>query len=618
MTVKKFINARIFSGTIAIGLLAFVVQLGVVVRFSHSGEFVPQGDDMRFYADWAMRIAAGELTDGKAFYGLPGYPYLLAAIFKVMGFDPFTVGLLQAALFAGVAMVLYRLALEMFAIREDLSSPLNPTFSKVASGLAALGWIIFLPAQTFSAILMPTVWLVFTYWGCVLWLVRTPSSSWAKPWPLLGAIIGVVAMLVATILFLIPLVLVAIIRSVARGQPWRVRALHIGAAVALFVAGLFAGSSPAWIHNRFLAREPVMLSAHSGINMWIGNNPTANGYPRIPPGLRASQQGLLKDSITLAESAAGRHLTRTEVSAFWNERAREYIRSNFQAWLALVGKKFANFWNAYQYDDICSIKLLRDQGVTWPGLRFGVVAALGLAGMAFAWRCNSTTRWIAAAVLLHMLALMPVFVTERYRLAAVPGLLLLGSWFLFALWQEIAHRRWAMALAMAAVASLAAWFVSIPRPDPGLWSLDHYKAGIRATVTGDLDRAERNLETARAYSPKSADIQFALGNVCLARGDRTRAKEFYRVALDLDPQHEGVLNNLGVLAFEEKRWELAERFLLGSLKTEPDDPETLFLLARTRLERGDRDGARRALAEAIRLRPGVPEMLDLQQRLDVP
>jgi tetratricopeptide (TPR) repeat protein len=440
------------------------------------------------------------------------------------------------------------------------------------------------------------------------------------------------------------LLIVALFGSVARGQPWPARIPKIAAAMATLVAGLYIGASPAWIHNYFIAHEPVMLSAHSGINFWIGNNPVATGYPKMPPGIRATQEGLLKDSITLAEAGAGRKLTRAEVSKYWSAQANAYISTHFSAWMRLIGVKFANFWNAYQYDDLSIIKLLRDDGVLPPGLKFGFIAALGLGGIVPTLLRFRRAWWVVSAVLLHMCALMPVFVTERYRLAAIPGLMILGVAGLWIFWQNLVAANWARAGTYVALCGGAAWFVSIPRDDIGLWSLDHYKAGIRATTAGEIelerqdfaaasgafDRAQRNLETAYAYVSNNADIDFALGNLWLARAgepalddhakaaNRTRAKLFYRRALELNPRHTGTLNNLGVLATEEKRWPLAEKFFAAALESEPDDAKTHFLLARVYAEDNQLAPARAEVETALRLRPGQKQFLELRDQLASP
>src|SRR5207247_9739143 len=113
---------------------------------------------------------------------------------------------------------------------------------------------------------------------------------------------------------------------------------------ALVLLGVAIGTSPCWLHNYFISRDRVFLSAHSGINFWIGNNPDANGYPRFPPGLRAGQAAMLEDSIATAESAAGHSLKRGEVSRYWSAKAREYIANHFGDWLALLATKLRNFW----------------------------------------------------------------------------------------------------------------------------------------------------------------------------------------------------------------------------------------------------------------------------------
>ena len=624
-------------------LLTFAVRLLVLVRFADSLNFLPEGDDMKFYTDWALRIMHGQWTDHQAFYGLPGYAYCLALIYRIGGFNPFSVGLLQALFDAGIAVLLWKISREIFwdsecGEKSDIS-PRMPDFIGIG---AALAWTFFTPAQAFSVVTMPTVWLVFAYYFCLWFAVKTRDASWWNPWLGLGLFCGFIAMLVATIFFAVPLLIVAVFRSVARGQPWSARLPKIAAAILTLVAGLYIGASPAWIHNYFIAHEPVMLSAHSGINFWIGNNPTATGYPKMPPGIRATQEGLLKDSITLAEASVGHKMTRSEVSKYWSAQANAYISAHFSAWMRLMGVKFGNFWNAYQYDDLSIIKLLRDEGVLPWGLKFGFIAALGLAGLFPTLLRFPKSGWVVAAVLLHMCALMPVFVTERYRLAAVPGLMILGAAGLWIFWQNLALGRWAGAGIYILLCAGAAWFVSIPRNDIGLWSLDHYKAGIRATTAGEIelerqnvaaatgafDRAQRNLETAYAYVPNNADIDFALGNLWLARGnassndehtktaDRTKAKLFYRRALELNGRHAGTLNNLGVLAMEEKRWPLAEKFFAAALETEPDDAKTRYLLARVYTEDNKLDAARTELEKALRLRPNQREFLELRDKLD--
>lgn len=568
---------------------------------------------MKFYNDWALRIAHGQWTDGHAFYGLPGYAYLLAAIYACVGFDPFAVGLLQAFTEAGTAVLIWKIALGVFSGTREL----GPRGASAIGTIAATGWAFFQPAQTFSIILMPTAWMIAAFWFCVWRAIETKTASLWQPWLLLGFFIGLVANLVATILFLIPLLVVSAFLAFSRERPL----LRLGKTLAsslVLLAAVFLGTAPCWLHNYFIAHEPVLLSAHSGINFYIGNNPIANGYPKIPPGMRAGQEGMLKDSITMAENAAGRPLRRAEVSQFWSAKARDYIHAHFTDWLRLMAVKFRNFWNAYQYDDLSLVTLFAQSHILLPGLRFGLVATLGLVGMAVAAVAVPRSRWITAAVLLHMAALLPVFVTERYRLAAVPGLLLLGSYGLCKLWHSLTTSEWPAAATYLSLGSAAAFFVSWPQSDPGLWSLDCYNTGIKETEAGNYTQARQDLELAYSYVPDNSEINFALANVWLQEGDSTRAKQFYRRAIELNARHSGAYNNLGVLAMEEKRWELAKTFLVTSLQIEPEDAKTHYLLARTELALQDLEGARAQIAEALRLKPQQKEFQALSEELAAP
>jgi tetratricopeptide (TPR) repeat protein len=505
---------------------------------------------------------------------------------------------------------------------------------EIAAGLVALGWALCLPAQSFSIILMPTAWLVCAYWWCV-WICMQPAEQ--RPlyaWAGFGVLIGVVAMMVATILFAIVLFLARIGLSVGAGRPPGKRALRALSAAALLMLGVFAGASPAWIHNYFVVDDPVFLSAHSGLNFWMGNSPGANGYPKIPAGLRPSQEGLLRDSITWAEKAAGHPLKRSEVSKYWSAKANDYIARYPEAWHALMLRKLRNFWNRFEYDDISVITLLRERGVLWPGPDFGVAAGFGLVGAALALLRRNPAGWVVAAVALHMLAIMPVFVTERYRLAAVPGLLVLGVYALFVLWQMFRSRQtmW-YGLAIIAGLALSRRIVTLPTDDPALRSLDIYNVGVkelamaelltspgatpeqRATGQGELQRADAHLTRAYQMVPSDPGVVFAMGNLAFDKGDSAAAKAYYEKTLALNPHFAGALNNLGYLATEEKRWPDAERLLTEAVKEDAENARSHYLLALAREALGQAEAARVSAAEAVRLAPREAKFRELLDRL---
>jgi len=584
----------------------FLVRLIALTRLTSSPFFLPSGGDMHFYDNWARQILHGRYTDHFAFYGLPLYAYLLAFLYKVFGYSPFVPSFLQACFDAGTATLLYKIAVRVL---RDNDEPIRIRENTIGT-LAAAGWAFFVPAQAYSVILMPTAWFVFVFWFLVWQIVKTDRAPNLFRCLVYGALIGITATGAATILFITPLVLAAFLLrprpDPAPQSPWIAQI----AAVALLLLGIGAGTAPCWIHNYFVAHDPVFLSAHSGINLWLGNNPEATGYPHFP-GLHAGQAAMLKDSIDLAEAAAGRSLKRSEVSGYWSAKARDYISANFGAWLKLICRKLGNFWNAFEYDDLSVIANLRQQRVLLPGPHFGIVAALAIPGLLFSLRGFPASRWVAGAIFLHMAAVLPVFVTERYRLAAVPGLLLFAAFGLQALWQNCSSGSYRTLATYLGLLLAGAIFVTLPRHDPSLWAMEAYNSGRQALESNNLPLAELYLQRAYSYVPDNPETNFAIGNLRLAQGDPAGAKSSYRAALKADGKHKGALNNLGVLALEEHQWEMAINFFHASIQSDPADAKTHYLLARAELENGDAATALSEIQAALRLNPDQPEFRTL-------
>jgi hypothetical protein len=593
------LNHALFASVLALRLWA-------LLQLTHSPLLLPVRGDMHFYNDWAKEILHGRIAHSLAFYGLPGYSYLLASLYKLFGENPFLPALIQAGLDAGVAALIYQISARIFANIGGISS----AGAKVIGLLAAGGWAFFVPAQSYSVVLMPTAWLVFVFWFVVWRIVRTDTAPSPFECFLLAILIGLTATAVATILAILPLIVAASFRP--KINPLRT----LTARLSLIILGLALGTSPCWIHNYIIAKDPVLLSAHSGINFWIGNNPGANGYPRFPPGLRAGQAAMLQDSITQAEAAAGHSLKYSEVSAYWSNKAKAYIANNFIDWLRLEARKLRNFWSAFQYDDLSIITSLREQNVVLPGIYFGIVAAFAIPGIFFAWRLAPGSRGIVVTILLSMFALLAVFITERYRLVAVPGLLIFAAFGLSIFWQAILFnqlRPIALYLFLLIIATTA---VAWPQRNRSLWALDAYNSGWQALESNNLPLAERELAVAYAYVPDNSETLFALGNLRFAQSNRAAAQSFYRAVLELDPQHKGACNNLGVISLDASNFDEAEKWFRRAENVDPRNPKTHFLLAKALLGKGERAAARAEIEAAVRLKPDQAEFKQLSEQLD--
>lgn len=583
----------------------FLLRLGAVLRLTHSSLLLPSRGDMHFYNDWAKDILHGQFSQHLAFYGLPGYAYLLAFLYKFFGENPFVPGFLQAGIEAGVAVLIYQICLRVL---ESVASTFFVN-ARLVGLFAALGWAFFVPAQAYSVVLMPTTWFVFVFWFVVWRIVRRTGAPGVAECLLLALLIGLTATAIATVLAVVPLIFAALLK--ADPAVWR----NLIARVVVVFAGLALGTSPCWIHNYFIAKDPVFLSAHSGINFWIGNNPEATGYPRFPPGIRAGQAAMLQDSITQAEAAAGRSLKHEEVSGYWSDKARRYIASHPGDWLALLARKLRNFWSAFQYDDLSIITSLREQNVIFPGISFGLVAAFAIPGIFLGWAKAPRSRWVLAAILLSMFALLGVFITERYRLVAVPGLLIFAALGLSILRKAFAAREFKNAAIYLALLTLATISVAWPQRDRSLWALDAYNSGWQALESHNLEVAETKLALAHAYVPDNSETLFALGNLRLAQGDREVSKSFYQAVLLIDPKHKGALNNLGVIAFEAGNFEQAGMFFEQAVVQAPRDAKTYYLLARTFLAESNRPAATSAIEKAIKLNPAQPEFAALREEI---
>jgi len=211
----------------------FALRCWVLLRLTRSPLLLPSRGDMHFYNDWAREILSGHFTQPLAFYGLPGYAYLLAFLYRLFGENPFVPGLLQAALDAGTALLIYEISRHVFTSAKPATIP----NSRAIGVIGAFGWAFFIPAQAYSAVLMPTAWFVFVFWLVVWRVVRSEAAPGGLECFVLALLIGLMATAVATILAVVPLLFAALLIRPANGtRRWpsfvrRVGTLILGLAI---------------------------------------------------------------------------------------------------------------------------------------------------------------------------------------------------------------------------------------------------------------------------------------------------------------------------------------------------------------------------------------------------
>jgi tetratricopeptide (TPR) repeat protein len=587
--------------------------------------------DGRSYDAWAGAIVAGDWVGHGVFYQAPLYPYFLAAIYGIRQSLPL-VRAVQAVVGAGACALLSYSVAQWFGRRAGL-----------AAGLALA---VYAPALFAGTLIQKSVLDLF--FGCLLLalmgaLATDPQRRWL--WTGAGLALGALSLTRENALLFVPLIFgwVWVGQHVPRGvRPQMLLAFLAGLAIVLVPVGL---------RNRIVGGEFHFTTAQSGTNLFIGNNPRADGaYVPLRPG-RGSPEYEQIDATALAEQATGRRLTPGEVSRYWSGRAFEYIRAEPLGWLALEGRKFRLLSNAAEVIDTESQESHADYSVV---LRlaggvghFGVLAPLAALGLWMTWR-DWRRLWILHAMIAaYVASVLAFYVVARYRLPLAPFLIMFAGAALvegFAFLRAcVPAERLAVGIAVSLVALFCNWPIVSTEAMRGATyrnlgaalqedgRLDNASAAYREALRfnagdalaheglgsvlrgqGRIDEAVAHLEEAVRLNTGLVETRFNLANALVARGDlnsRNGAIALYEEVLRqqsdaMDPRSNvDVHSNLGLALIAAGRLDEAiDRFRRAS-QLEPRSATTHYNLGHALFTRGDLAEATAQLAAAVEIEP---------------
>ncbi len=575
--------------------------------------------DPGYHDSWARRIAGGDLTFGLPFFRAPFYAYFLGALYALSAGSIALARAVGLALGLGTVLVVMRIG--------------RRTVGEGAGLIAGAAYGVYPIALRYEGDLLVEGLFIFLAMAALLAHVRALDAPGRSRWFTVGLLFGLAAITRPNILIyaLVVPAVTFLVRRVNRTAVSLRRAL--GEAIYIWL-GLLVPICPVTLHNAIVGHDFVPIASQGGVNFYIGNNPVADGFTAIVPGTRATWWGGHDDAVALAEQARGRPLRASEVSAYWTEKGLAYLRAAPAGAVRLYLRKlYLFFWGA-EISNNEHIYFLRryslplsatlwHAGVYFP---FGLVAPLALLGAVLSWnRLRARVLPLIAYALLYMISVILFFVCARFRLPAIPVLLLLAAFGACALPGLVRGARRPLGLF-----AILAGLVMLLNADP--YRLGPAVFGSQALSyldLGSLYLQQRNFAEAEAMFRKAAELDPGLptphawlGRIALERSDLATAEAELRLATRGDPVlFRDVVTqaqrDLGRLAMQNGWYERALDVYARAFTLDPASAPAAAGAGVAALALGDTAAARRYLEQALALDPASRTARAALERLSV-
>lgn len=551
----------------------FIFALLVRLAYLYQVEPIPFSDTLTIDAKdedgWGREIAAGDwMGKGKGvFYRDPLYAYFLGTIYALFGHKLWLIRVIQAVIDSTTCVLLYFLGGMLFTPAVGVTTAL------LSSLYGPFVWYQGLIEKTTLMIFLTTLFLLAT--------LRAIERPGKREWFLSGLALGFAVMTRGNMLIFAPAIIVFYLLPEKRlsSLPRRLTLMSI------FFAGLMTVLIPVAVRNFAYGNAFVLTVPSIGLNFYIGNNPSALGIHTPIPSLRTIPEKETEDAASIANMAAGKVLTPSEVSSFWLKKGIAFATQEPDKFSILLGRKVLLFWNHYEVPDVYNYYLFRDMiHMLNLLLTFGIIAPLGIAGMLLSFKEFKKGRAVSGFIIIYMVSLIVFYITSRYRLPAALMLLPFASYTLDLVVSSMKRQAYKKLIITAAVL-------------------------VPATFAVNLNMLDERKLLSQSYS--------SIGNIYQSSGDIKEAISEYQTSLKLDPRNWDTANNLAYLyAGNGTHLEEALNLVKGALLRNPRSPEMLDTLSLIYLKTGRVAEARENILKAIAMDPKNSELSERLREIE--
>jgi tetratricopeptide (TPR) repeat protein len=597
MSNKQKINYRKWA--ILIFGVAFVIRLIYLLQIKSNPFFYSPMIDELWNIQWANEILEKSFWGESIYFRGPLYPYLLALLLKITGSHYFWVRLIQMIIASASVSLTYLLGREYFSERV----------ARLGSVFCAFYGTLILYEGMF---LIPVIFVFLNLLGLLI-LARNRDNPHKFPFLMAGLVFGLSAIARPNVLLVVPFLAIWLIYHFRK----RIEKRSIIILALTFLIGVALPVAPVTARNYLIVDDLVLISSQGGINLYLGNNRSAEGLTMVMPEIVLDASipwTKFNPTVTeYAENEVGHPLKPSEVSEFWTNKAKQFIFEHPGEFIGLTFRKLVYFFSGFEnpdqhdiydfrkYSSLLSI-LIFDYGLKFP---YGLLAPLSLLGMAFCYRRRSEMAPLYIFFLAYLPTVILFLVTARHRLTVIPIMLLFAAYAFFVLWDRFKRANWKKLAVPIISLVILLGLANNNFFDLGFQNVSqiHYNMALTHTRLGEYDEAIKEYNLAITETPGVPALYFGLGSTYLKMNRYDQAVGHLKHAVSINPDYTNAYINLGQAYMELGDNDRAQQAFRRAAYLEPDRVEPHINLGDLFMSAGDLPQAAESFHRAMELNP---------------